>query len=453
MSHLKVGAAKAVITPPPETLPFPTSIGTTQRTAVHDDCHVRALVIDNGKTRAAIVTFDLCILPPPDAVRAIVSEVGSVPGENVLLCATHNHDVPYTVRENPGPVGPVKDPVLQAKTERFTEVVYQGTRQAVSEAASSLRDAKYGFARGESYINVNRDKLFADGYWMQDANYAGYSDKTLSVLKFVDLQDQPIAIVLNYAAHGIFGFLAKDFDGQVKVSSDFIGVTCGFVERRYGNGTVCLWTPAAEGNQNPILASLICTYEDDGYAVRRDLPDGSAYLLMESTGGQHALDAIGIIDKITNYSEEMPIRSAHTVVQLPSQKPPAGADMAYNRLLTDNLVPLGPNGERPVKKLVTMEDDPEHPYPMPMQLLGIGDVAFVGVPNEIYSEIGRDMKAVSPVKNTVVVTHTDSRYIGYIADKSSGHHNVFQSFGPVKPGACDEIIIQGMQDLFHTVKN
>lgn len=454
MSTLKVGAAKAVITPPPESLPFPTSMGGLMRSEVHDDCHVRVVVIDNGATRAAIASFDLCILPPPDRARSVISEFGAVPAENIFMCATHNHDAPYTTRENPGLAGPQgKNSELARKTELFTEAVFSGLQKAVTDAANQLRPAKYGFARGESYINVNRDKLFEDGYWMQDPNYAGYSDKTLSVLKFVDEEDQLIAAVLNYAAHGIFGFLAKDFDGKLKVSSDFIGVTCGFVERRFGNDAICLWTPAAEGNQNPIMSSMITTYEDDGYAVRKNLPDGSAYLMMESVGGQHAIDAIGIINSIRDYSADMPIASAALTVELPAQKAPEGADMAYNRLLTDNLVPLGPNGERPVKQLVTMLDDPEHPYPMPMQLLQLGDVAFVGVPNEIYSEIGRDMKAASPVKNTVVVTHTDSRYIGYIADKASGHHNVFQSFGPVKPGACDEIIIGGMLDLFRKLEN
>lgn len=452
MSAFKAGAAKAVITPPPECLPFPTSIGGSARTAVHDDCYVRALVVDNGQTRAAIVTFDLCILPSPDPARALISRAAGVPEENVFMCATHNHDVPYTTRDNPGLAGPrKKDPELERKTGIFTNAVFAGLEQAVTAAAASLRPAKYGFSRGESYINVNRDKLFEDGYWMQDSNYAAYSDKTLSVLKLVDEEGDLIAAVLNYAAHGILGFLAKDFDGQLKVSSDFIGVTCGFVERRFGGDAVCLWTPAAEGNQNPIITPMLCTYADDGYAVRKDLPDGSAYLLMESLGGQHAIDAIGILNGITAYSSEMPIVSASTVVELPAQKAPQGADMQYNRLLTDNLVPLGPNGERPEKKLVTMLDDPEHPYPMPMQILQLGDVAFVGVPNEIYSEIGRDMKLASPVENTVVVTHTDSRYIGYIADKASGHHNVFQSFGPVKPGACDEIIIGGMLDMFRAL--
>ena len=449
MDRLLVGAAKAVITPPPETLPFPTSMGGPEREEIHDDCHCRAVVIDNGKTRAAVVSFDLCVLPPPDKARAVISEAGNIPPENIFMCATHNHDAPYTKRENPGLASPQPEQgPLAEKTAIFTAKVFQGAQEAVEKAAANLRPAKYGFGRGESYINVNRDKLFEDGNWMQDANPAGYSDKTLSAIKFVDDDGKLIACVLNYAAHGIFGFLSKDFDGKLKISSDFIGVTCGFVERRFGNDAICVWTPAAEGNQNPLFIDFICTYEDDGYAVRHSLPDGAAYLLMESAGGQHAIDAIGVLNSITEYSDTMDITSAWTEVKLPAQKAPDGADMQLNRLLVDNLVPLGPNGERPEKKLVKMLDDPEHPYPMPMQLLELGDVAMVGVPNEIYSEIGRDMKLASPVKNTFVVTHTDSRYIGYIADKASGHHNVFQSFGPVKPGACDDIIIGGMLELF-----
>lgn len=450
MKNLLVGAGKACITPPQELLPFPTSIGASPREAIHDDIFVRAVVIDNGQTRAAVVTFDLCILPPPDEARAIIAEAGQIPPENIVMCATHNHSVPYTRRANPGLAkgGPDQGSDAELRMEAFTEIVFAGARSAAETAVQRMRPAKYGYGTGESYINVNRDKQFEDGNWMQNPNPAGYSDKTLAVIKFVDEEERLIAAVLNYAAHGIFGFIAPDFDGKIKVSSDFIGVTCSFVERRFGDDAVVLWTPAAEGNQNPLFTSMVCVYEDDGYAVRKDLPDGSAYMLMESAGGEHAIDAIRVINSITSYENTMPIKAAHTMVELPGQKPPAGADMQLNRLLVDNLVPLNPDGSRPPKNLVRMEEDPEHPYPMPMQLLTLGDIAIVGVPNEIYSEIGRDMKLASPCRNTIVMTHTDSRYIGYIADKASGDHNVFQSFGPVKPGACDDIIIGGMLDLF-----
>ena len=99
--------------------------------------------------------------------------------------------------------------------------------------------------------------------------------------------------------------------------------------------------------------------------------------VMEALGGQHAIDAIGVINKITEYKDELPIQYARGEFEMPSQKPPVGADMMRNRMLVDNLLPLGPNGERPVKDLVVMEDDPEHPFKMEIKILKLGDVAWV----------------------------------------------------------------------------
>ncbi|MBQ1467961.1 MAG: neutral/alkaline non-lysosomal ceramidase N-terminal domain-containing protein [Solobacterium sp.] len=446
---LRVGASKACISPAPDLFPFGTFGGADPRSALHDDIYTRAVVIDNGETRAAIVNFDLVVLPPVEETRALIAQAGNIPEENVFMCATHNHDAPGTRRKVQFKDSPRSD---TERTEKFTQIVFDGVQKAVREAAERLQPAKYGFATGESWINVNRDKQFEDGYWMQDNNYARYADKTLAVLKFVDEEENLIAAVLNYGCHAVLGFVAKDFDGKIKVSADWPGVTQGFVERRFGNDAVCLWTPAAEGNLNPVIGSGVFTYLDDGYGVRTNLPDGTAYVLMQSLGGQHAIDAIQVINGITSYTDTMDIQSVWSSVDLPAQKAPEGADMAYNRLLVDNIIPLGPNGERPEKKLVEMEDDPEHPYNMEMTLLKLGDVAFVGVPNEIYSEIGRDMKAASPMKNTVIVTHTNSNYIGYIPDKTSKGHLVFQAYGAIKPAACDEIIVEGMLKMFKELK-
>lgn len=446
---IKAGAAKVCISPTEDLFPFGTFGGADPRSALHDDIFTRAVVIDNGETRAAIVNFDLVVLPPVEETRKIIADAAGVPEKNVFMCATHNHDAPGTRRRVQHKDSPRSD---AERTEKFTQIVFEGARRAAAQAAQNLRPAKYGFGTGESWINVNRDKQFEDGYWMQDNNYARYADKTLAVLKLVDEEDKLIAAVLNYGCHAVLGFVAKDFDGKIKVSADWPGVTQGFVERRYGNDAVCLWTPAAEGNLNPVIGSGVFTYLDDGYGVRTNLPDGTAFVLMQSLGGQHAIDAIGVINGITTYKTDMDIASVWSSVDLPRQKAPEGADMAYNRLLVDNIVPLGPNGERPEKKLVQMIDDPEHPYNMEMTLLKLGDVAFVGVPNEIYSEIGRDMKAASPCPNTVIVTHTNSNYIGYIPDKTSEGHLVFQAYGDIKPAACDEIIVQGMLKLFEELK-
>ena len=448
---LRVGAGKACISPTEECFPFPTFGNADPRSALHDDIFTRAVVIDNGETRAAIVNFDMVSIPMYDTTKKLIAEAGGIPEDNVFMTATHNHDAPFAGSPVQGADAKQEDD-LTRRIGIFTQIVLDGVKKAVEEAVSALRPAKYGFGTGESWINVNRDFQFEDGYWMQGPNFKAYADKTLAVLKFVDEEDKLIAAVLNYGCHAVLGFVAKDTDGKIKVSSDWPGYAQNYVEQRFGNGAVCVWTPAAEGNLNPVYGAGLYTFLEDGYAVSKQLPPGTAFVLMEALGGQHAIDAIKVINETCADKDTMEIKYARTEIDLPSQKAPEGADMMRNRMLVDNLLPLGPNGERPEKKLVVMEDDPEHPFKMEIKILQLGDTAWVGVPCEIYSEIGRDMKAASPCPNTVVVTHTNTHYRSYIPDKSAADHHTFQSYGAAKPGACDEYIVQGMVDLFKELK-
>ncbi len=446
---LKVGAGKACISPTAECFPFPTFGNADPRSAMHDDIYTRAVVIDNGKTRAAIVNFDMVAIPLFETTRKLIADTGNIPEENVFMTATHNHDAPSIRTPQPGAK---QDEDLARRMDIYKNIVLDGVKRVIEEAVVSLRPAKYGFDTGESWINVNRDFQFEDGYWMQGPNFKAYADKTLAVMKFVDEEGKLIAAVLNYGCHAVLGFVAKDVDGKIKVSSDWPGYAQNYVEQRFGDGAVCLWTPAAEGNLNPVYGAGLYTFLEDGYAVSKQLPPGTAFVLMEALGGQHAIDAIKVINGINTYCDDMEIKNACTEVDLPSQKPPVGADMMRNRMLVDNLLPLGPNGERPEKNLVVMEDDPEHPFKMEIRILQLGEVAWVGVPCEIYSEIGRDMKAASPCPNTVVVTHTNTNYHSYIPDKTAADHHTFQSYGAAKPGACDEYIVNGMVELFKELK-
>ncbi len=346
---LRVGAAKACISPTAECFPFPTFGNAEPRSAMHDDIYTRVVVMDNGETRAAIVNFDMVAIPLFETTRKLISETGNIPEENVFMTATHNHDAPSIRTPQPGAK---QDEDLARRMDIYKKIVLDGVKRVIEEAVAGLRPAKYGYDTGESWINVNRDFQFEDGYWMQSANFKAYADKTLAVMKFVDENDKLIAAVLNYGCHAVLGFVAKDVDGKIKVSSDWPGYTQNYVEQRFGDGAVCLWTPAAEGNLNPAYSTGLYTFLEDGYAVHKTLPPGTAFVLMEALGGQHAIDAIGVINKITEYKDELPIRYARTEVELPSQKAPEGADMMYNRMLVDNFVPLGPNGERPVKNLI-----------------------------------------------------------------------------------------------------
>src|SRR5688572_26675066 len=93
---LKAGAAETVITPPLGVdltgyggRPGPAS-------GVHSDLYARALVLELGDTRLALVALDVLGLDF-DLVRQtrmLVEQATGIPGERVLLNASHTHAGP-----------------------------------------------------------------------------------------------------------------------------------------------------------------------------------------------------------------------------------------------------------------------------------------------------------------------------------------------------------------------
>lgn len=424
-SSLLAGAAKVCITPNDEIMEQQYNFDGNKVDGIYSDQFVRGLYIDNGENTALLLCFEYDWINV-GGLKEAVSEATGIPVDNMLFSSTHNH----TAAGGPD----------------YGAFVIEKAIECANAARDAAVPAKYGYGEGKSYININRDRQQEEGYWMQDVNPEGYSDKTLAMMKLEDLEGNLIAIYMNYGMHNMACFNAADSDGVYKLSGNISGVTCDYIEDRY-DGAVALWSIGAAGNQNPyIIASP--TYYYDGYPEMVNLPDGASYALMELQGQQHAQDALRTMAGIACEKTEMPISFYHNTIELPAQKAPEGADMSMNRLLADNLVRKVTGAtEIPERKLVVMEDDPEHPVQMNMELAVLGDIAFVGVPAEIYAEIGRDMKEASLFDNTVVVQFTDDNHCGYILDASSAGHDVFQSFGRVKPGEADQPIIEGMLEM------
>ena len=86
---LRAGAAKVDVTPSASELP-------KTYDGILDHLYSRAIVLDNGNARAALITVDAGAVP--DAVWKGVSEQVEkdlgIPARNVLLTATHTHSVP-----------------------------------------------------------------------------------------------------------------------------------------------------------------------------------------------------------------------------------------------------------------------------------------------------------------------------------------------------------------------
>lgn len=180
--EFKAGVAVRVVTPDP-LLPVSGGMGPSRPASKKQgELTVRALVVQDGATKVAIVGADFLGFPSAlgNQVRAKVPEI---PGENILIGVTHTHSAPdcYAFPDGKGGTG-ADLPYLQRLCGFMAD--------AIKEAAANARPATLKVATGEA-----RGKI-AYNYYAPDLY-----DPRCSVLQFIGADDKPFATLVNYAVH------------------------------------------------------------------------------------------------------------------------------------------------------------------------------------------------------------------------------------------------------------
>lgn len=449
MEKLRVGAAKVRINPLPDMYPIPSTdrdLGAAEyyiQSEPYDDMYVRALVIDNGRVRVAMIVYELGNVPTIAGLSTTLSEAAGVKPEHLFVVATHNHSAPR-----------VKNVSEEEKafSEKYNALLVRWGCEALEKAADGLRPARYGYGETLSYINTNRDLQTFGGFWLEGRNLAAYSDKTLAMIKFVDMEGEVIAALLNHATHATCIYLMRDADHKGKTSGNFPGIACEFVEQYYGNGAIALWTSGAAGDQNPLLSHGLQYDYPDGFTAAVQYPDGVGYMQMELMGRTHGGDAVKGLNAITLLSENMPIAFARNNAVLPTQKFKYGKPESWNELRPGCQGPRPADsvyGKVPEYKKAEMIPDPEHPAYLKLKFLKLGDIALFFINAEVYSLLGKRIKDLSPYKKTIIVTicGTADHRVEYIQDKASAHHTVLQHYSRVIPGSADELVLECEAEL------
>lgn len=451
MPELFAGAGRCPIDPTRDMYPMPTRFDITED--LYDSCYCRAIAIKSGDTKLLMLIFELSDYPTVPELLNKVAEATGFPKENILLSYTHNHTSPCDEANLAYGRAPDSDEAAQ-KREKYKVIELEASLQAAKQAVAAMRPAKCGFGTIDSYVNVNRDYETMHGFWVEAPNYAGYSDKTLSIVKFIAEDGKLIAALLNHGTHSTCALHQKDFDQKTKTSGNFSGIACKFVEKHFGDDAVVAWTSGAAGNQDPLMSHGFQYEYPDGYTTTVPYPDGMDYMQMEFLGRRHGADAVKCIHSIKEYTDEFSICNLHKTAMLPRQKRVAPKDgkfinprMGGNGLRDEEKFAYGQVPEVPnLDSIVTLDEG--NPVEMHIHLVVLGDTALILTNGELYAELGRAIKDVSPYKNTVVLTYSIAASTSYIVDKSSVHHKVFQAFGPVAPGKSDDVIIDTVNELF-----
>jgi hypothetical protein len=251
--------------------------------------------------------------------------------------------------------------------------------EAAYAAKSRLAPARVGYGTPKIDLNVNRDLFNSKLAWRQEPNPDGPSDKTLAVVEFLGNDNVPIAVYMNYAMHPINFYLSGI------ISADFPGEASRYVEDLFDNRAVAIFTQGASGDQNP-----------------RDFRSPTTFM-----GERAALMTRG-----------------HGPFIQTVGPPPAPQDQ------------VAPKGFNPQQASSERKAIPPKMWkltrrrsPVPaikVGVLRVGDINFVAVNGEVYSQIGMKLKANAPASKTIVVTLPNGMAnSGYIYSDEAYSHLTF----------------------------
>jgi hypothetical protein len=396
---LSVGAARVNITPPSDAA-FQMS-GYSGRgegfTSIHDSLYYRVIVLDDGQTQAAIVIGDVLFIRDPwwEELSSRIEEEAGIQSGNLLLAATHTHGAPTSLYNVDEP-----DERLRAYTKEVADKIVR----AVQSAKASLQPARMGVGRGRANININRTARTYNGQWRIGLNPDGVSDKTVHVVRFEDLNGEPIALLANYAVHGTIGG-----GGNYAITGDVPGATASFAERHYGDDVVVAWTSGAAGDQNPL------------YQGQDDLDD-SRIRPLTVLGQILGEEVIRVSESIDWMTDRANIRGAQKVVTVPG-KERGEYETEYTYVEADSL-------------------------DIRLSVLMINNVALVGVSGEVLTGIGMRLKEESPYAETIMITHTNGSS-GYLVTDEAYKTPGYEVVSTRARSGAEDAIVNGLLDLIH----
>jgi len=182
LAAFRAGIAVRVITPDP-LLPISGGMGpTSPASEKKGELTVRALVFENDGVRVGIVSLDLLGFPSVlgDRVRA---KVTGIPGDHLLIGATHTHSAPDAYAFPDGQGGTTADLA-------YLDTAVLKAAEAVNEAVVRLQSASLRIATGEAKGKIAYNYYAPDLY-----------DPRASVLQAIGDDGRPFATLVNYAIH------------------------------------------------------------------------------------------------------------------------------------------------------------------------------------------------------------------------------------------------------------
>ncbi len=457
MSQLRIGTGRADITPPPGT---PQGIWGAQ---LHErgigadmPLYATALAITCGEESALIVDVDAIGFNSAWSERILDAVAGltKIPRDHIRVSGSHTHSGPKTLRLE------VVSEGLDMGVE-YLESLPLRIAGAAWQALQNQKPARIAAGTGSCAINVNRRLKLPDGQNVVGRNWDGPVDRTVRVVRFDDLDEQPLAVIVHYACHPTI----MAWDNQW-FTPDYPGVVRQVVEREVG-GT-CLFLQGATGSVGPIRG-----FTGDRRVYRRlgtmlGLEASKVALSLETLPRKETF--VGLMESGATIAlyEDRPEEPQppvfwlrNRVIQLPTNKFPPVEELDRDAdSLRDELNRVRGAGNPAELRVATaratravmrasrarLVEGKTH-LSLQLQAIRIGSIVFLSMPDEPFAEIGMEICASSPFEHTLFSGYSNG-ISGYLPIRSAFAEGGYEvSVSLYSPDAAEVLVREALSLL------
>jgi hypothetical protein len=382
----QAGAAAVDITPTSPSSNIAGGFLEGSATRVNDRLYVRAIVLDDRKTKIALVVVDTCMMTQAliDEAKEFASKQCGIAVDHMMVSATHTHSAPAAM----GCLGTRQD-------KRYASTLPAKIVEAIFAADSKREPAKIGWAsiddwehthnrrwihRGERKIvdpfgNASGLAHMHPGYLSPDViGPSGPVDPGLSVLSVQAKDGRPLAVLANYSQH---------YFGAEAISADYYG--------RFSKYIAAILKQPGEGN-GPFICAM--SQGTSGDLMWMDYGAPQKQLTMDRYAEAVATYAEKALSQVV-YHDHVPLKIVERKLKL-NYRAPDEARLAWARPIASKIENDLPKNLPEVYAREALILHERQSTELKLQAIRIGDLTISALPNEVYALTGLKLKARSP---------------------------------------------------------
>lgn len=217
---------------------------------IHDDLFVKALWLDDGRSRIVLISLDLLFhdYELTRKVKAYLQDKYTIEPDRVLLAYTHTH------------LGPAARGYDSSQaSEAYETFLESRIKSCLDRAFANSFEGHLSLTTIEGNWGVNRRKSI-NGRFEMLPNYEAAKDEELNVLKICDRDNRVRTLLLTYGSHPVI------LRATPALSAEYPGRLCQQLENAF-YGSTSMFFQGAAGDSIPRLTAFgddfkICTFDE-----------------------------------------------------------------------------------------------------------------------------------------------------------------------------------------------